>query len=81
MPKKLAATKKQGSFWFLHLLVFIIVNAGLWYVCYAGAEGWVYPWRIWITSAWALLVVGHACMIWANYDDPNYDEWKRQVAN
>lgn len=81
MPKKLPATGKQVRGWFLHLVVFAIVNAILWYMCYAGTTGWVYPWPIWITSAWGLLVIGHACMVWANYEDKGLEEWKRQAAN
>jgi hypothetical protein len=81
MPKKIPATGKQVRGWFLHLVVFLIVNAILWYICYAGKEGWQYPWPIWITSAWGLLVVGHACMIWANYSDHAYEEWVRQTKN
>lgn len=81
MPKKIPATKKQGMMWLLHLVVFAAVNGFLWYLCYAGKEGWQYPWPIWITSAWGLLVVGHACMIWANYEDKGLDDWNRQVAN
>lgn len=79
MPKKLPAQGQKK--WFLHLLAFLIVNAVLWYICYAGKENepFVYPWPIWITTAWFLLVVGHACMIWYNYDDPNYEEWVKQT--
>jgi hypothetical protein len=81
MPQKLPTTGKQVRGWFLHLVVFAIVNIILWYICYKGATGWVYPWPIWITSAWGLLIIGHACMIWANYDDKNYKEWQEQVNN
>jgi fatty acid desaturase len=81
MPKKIKATKKQGVNWAIHLIIFILVNAVLWYICYAGKEGWQYPWPLWITSAWGLLVIGHACMIWSNYEDKGMDEWIRQVNN
>jgi hypothetical protein len=33
MPKKLPATGKQVRGWFLHLIVFAVVNAILWYIC------------------------------------------------
>lgn len=79
MPKKLPTSKKQVSMWLLHVVIFAIVNAILWYICYAGKEGWQYPWPSWITAAWFLLVVGHACMIWANYEDKGYDEWREQL--
>ncbi len=81
MPKKLPTTGKQVRGWFLHLLLFAVVNAVLWYICYAGKEGWVYPWPIWITSAWGLLIIGHACTVWADYEDKGLDDWKRQAAN
>lgn len=81
MPKKIPASKKQVSGWLIHLVIFAIVNAVLWYICYNGKEGWVYPWPAWITAAWALMVVGHACMIWSDYEDKGMDEWKRQAAN
>ncbi|MBX9449889.1 MAG: 2TM domain-containing protein [Taibaiella sp.] len=44
------------------MIAFFIVNAILWYFTYAGKENepFVYPWPIWITAAWGLLVVGHA---------------------
>ncbi|HLU16513.1 MAG TPA: hypothetical protein VKZ76_00520 [Edaphocola sp.] len=66
---------------FVHLVVFAIANAIMWYTLYAGADGWVYPWPAWITATWALLVVGHACTIWYNYEDRGMDEFKRQLNN
>lgn len=81
MPKKLPATGKQVRGWFLHLIVFAVVNAALWYICYAGAKGWVYPWPSWITAAWGLTVIGHACLVWGNYEDKGHQEWKRQASN
>jgi hypothetical protein len=81
MPKKLPATGKQVRGWFLHLIVFAVVNAILWYICYKGATGWVYPWPSWITAAWGLTVIGHACLVWGNYEDKGHEEWKRQASN
>lgn len=81
MPKRIPATKKEVKGWFLHLLVFIVVNAILWYITYAGTHGFVYPWPIWITSAWLLGVVGHASIVWATHEDKAHDEWWRQVRN
>lgn len=81
MPKKIPHTKKAVRNWMLHLLVFLVGNAILWYICYAGAEGWVYPWPAWITAAWGLTVVGHACLVWSNYEDKYYQEWVEQTKN
>lgn len=79
MPKKIAPTKKAVRGWFLHLVVFLIINAILWFICFSGKEGWVYPWPAWITAAWGLLVIGHASLNWAHHEDEAYDEWKRQT--
>ncbi len=81
MPKKLPATGKKVRGWFMHLIVFGIVNAILWYICYKGATSWVYPWPSWITAAWGLTIVAHACLVWANYEDKNHEEWTRQANN
>lgn len=81
MPAKIPPTKKDVRAWFLHLIIFLVVNAILWVVCFSGKEGWVYPWPAWITAAWSLLVIGHASLVWANHEDKAYDEWKRQTVN
>jgi hypothetical protein len=81
MPNKLPATGKKVSGWFIHLVIFAIVNAFLWYICYHGKIGWVYPWPSWITAAWGLTIVAHACLVWANYEDKYHDEWTRQANN
>lgn len=81
MPKKIPSTAKQRRSFMLHVVAFLIINAIMWYFTYAGKENepFVYPWPIWITATWFLLVVGHACMIWYNYEDPNFDEYRRQA--
>lgn len=81
MPARIKHTKKQVSYFVLHLIVFLVVNAILWLITYSGKEGWVYPWPAWVTATWALMVVGHACMIWANYEDRGMDEFNRQINN
>lgn len=81
MPKKIPSTRKQVSGWVIHLLVFLVVNAILWYICFHGKTGFVYPWPAWITAAWALMVIGHACLVWGSYEDAGYDEWQRQAEN
>lgn len=81
MPKKLAATKKGVRGWFIHLLIFIIGIFSLWYICYHGKDGWVYPWPAWITAAWGLAMVSHACLVWSSYEDKSYNEWHEQTLN
>lgn len=81
MPKRIPSTSKSRRNWFLHLLVFIIGNAIMWTMTYAGAEGWVYPWPAWPVAAWSLLVIGHACLVWYNYEDKNYDKWVKETQN
>lgn len=78
MPKKIPA-KGQSKF-YLHVLGFLVVNAILWYITYAGKGDlpFVYPWPIWITAAWGLLLVGHACLIWFSFEDENYDKFLKQ---
>ena len=69
MPKKIKATKKGVRGWFIHLLIFIIGVTLMWYFCYHGKDGWVYPWPSWFTAAWSLTVIAHACLVWSNYSD------------
>lgn len=83
MPKRIPSTGKQRSQWFIHLVIFLLANAVMWYMTYHGKENepFVYPWPAWITAAWGLLVIGHACMVWSNYEDKNFDEWIEQTKN
>lgn len=83
MPKRIPSTGKQRSKWLLHLVVFLIANAIMWFMTYYGKENepFVYPWPAWITAAWGLLVIGHACMVWSNFEDKNFDEWTAQTKN
>lgn len=83
MPARIKATSKQKSQWLIHLVIFLIVNAVLWFITYNGKmdEAFVYPWPAWITAAWGLLVIGHYALVWYNYEDPNFDEWVAQTKN
>ena len=81
MPKKIPVVRKQVSYWILHFIVFLIVNAILWYVCFHGKVGFVYPWPAWINAAWGLWVIGHACIVWASYEDTGYNRWLRESKN
>lgn len=81
MPQKIKPTGKQKQIFVIHTIVFAIVTALTWYICYKGAEGWVYPWPAWTTAAWGLSLIGHFCSVFFNYEDPYYLEHKRQEAN
>lgn len=81
MPKKIPAAGKQVRNWGLHLVIFLVVNAILWYVCFHGKTGFVYPWPAWITAAWGLTIIAHACLVWGNYEDRGFNEWSRQAQN
>ncbi|RQO31490.1 hypothetical protein DBR32_05905 [Taibaiella sp. KBW10] len=81
MPQKIKHTSKQVSMFLLHLVVFAIANVIMWYTLYKGETGWVYPWPAWVTAAWGLMVVGHACTIWANFEDKGMDVFKKQLNN
>ncbi len=74
---KIAPTARQKSILMMHLVAFIIVNALLWWLCYSGDhKGFVYPWPIWITSAWALAFIGHWAAIHTRYEDRGNDKYE-----
>ena len=81
MPKRIPPTKKAVSGWFLHLVIYLVGITILWFICFHGKEGWVYPWPAWITAAWGLAVISHACMVWASHQDKAFDEFRRQTLN
>ena len=62
----------------LHVVVFLVANVIMWYPI-AVAPEWKYPWPAWITAAWGLMIIAHACTIWGNYDDQGMDTFHRQV--
>ena len=72
MANKIAPTSKQKSTLMLHAVIFVVVNALLWYFYDKGSmrvdvEGWAYVWPIWITAAWGLSLIGHWAAIHTNY--------------
>ena len=81
MPKRKAATKKGITGWVIHLIIFAVGIFLMWFFTYHGKTGWVYPWPSWITAAWGLAVIAHACLVWSNYEDKSYDEFHRQTLN
>ena len=84
MPNKILPTSRQKSIFYLHVLVFVIVNAILWYMRQHTMQverRWVYPTAAWITAAWALAVIGHMCALWTSYEDHGMDDYHRQTKN
>lgn len=81
MPNKVKPTAKQKQMFFLHVIVFAVVTAITWFICYSAKEGWVYPWPAWTTAAWGLGLIGHWCAVYTSYEDPGMEEYKRQEVN
>lgn len=86
MANKIAPTSKQKSGLLLHLVIFIVANAILWFTYDKGAmrvdvKGWAYVWPIWITAAWGLSLIGHWAALYTNYEDKYHDEYIQQKNN
>lgn len=86
MANRIAPTAKQKSTFLVHVVVFIIVNAILWFTYDKGAmrvdvQGWAYPWPSWITAAWALSLIGHWAAIYVNSEDAGNEDYLRQRSN
>jgi hypothetical protein len=82
MGKKITPTAKQKSQFVLHTIVFVVVNAALWLYWWFGQganDHHVYPWGIWITSAWGLSLIGHWAALFTNYEDEGNAEYIRQA--
>ncbi len=81
MSQKILPTSGQKKIFVLHVLVFAIINALMWFTYDLGADSWVYPWPAWITAAWGLSLVGHWCTLYTTYKDKGMDEYIRQSKN
>ena len=81
MTKRIQPTGKQKMMFVVHFIVFAIACFAMWSLYDKGATGWAYPWPAWITAAWALALLGHACLVFRSYEDKAYDEWFRQTQN
>lgn len=79
MPRIIKPTKKKITGWIIHFIIFLIGMFAFWFWCYYGKEGWVYPWPSWISGAWGLSVIVHACLVWSNYEDKGLAEFRRQT--
>ena len=81
MPKRIQPTGRQKSIFLLHLVVYAIAVVVMWTTYDKGVVGWAYPWPAWITAAWGLAIVGHACQVFRSYEDKGYMEYHRQAEN
>lgn len=81
MPQKIKPTARQKSMFMIHLIVFLVASAIMWFTYDMGAEGWVYPWPAWITAAWGLSLIGHWCAVYTSFEDPGHVEFDRQTKN
>jgi hypothetical protein len=84
MPAKIIPTSKQKSTFMLHTIVFLIANIALWafwWFVQGANHTWVYPWGIWVTSAWGLSLIAHWAAIFTSYEDPGAEEYVRQENN
>jgi hypothetical protein len=77
MPNKIPPTAKQKRFLMIHLIVFAIVNILLWLPWITKKDSsFLYPWPLWITSAWALTWIGHWASLFTRTEDPGMDKYK-----
>jgi hypothetical protein len=79
MPRKIQSTGKQRSMLLVHCVVFAIVTAICWMRYDKPVTGhWAYPWPAWTTAAWALLLLGHFCVVFTSYEDKGYGVYRKQ---
>lgn len=55
----------------VHVAVFAAINSGVWFVRTLQAQDWT--WSIWLTGAWAFVLVTHAVYIFAIADYSKVD--------
>lgn len=82
MVTRIPPTAKQKSTFLLHTVLFLLANAAMWLFWWFGQganDHHVYPWGIWITSAWGLSLVGHWAAVYTNNEDPGNEEYLRQA--
>lgn len=81
---KIIPTGRQKMIFVVHLIIFLAATAAMIFI-HAGQEkaarAWVYPWHIWIISAWGLAVIGHMCALWTSYEDPGMKDYQIQTEN
>ena len=62
----------------MHTVVFAIVTVICWMMYDKHTGHWAYPWPAWTTAAWALLLLGHFCVVFTSTEDKGYDIYRNQ---
>lgn len=78
MPSKIKPSGKQKTYFFLHMIVFVVVSLILFATYDLGQDGWAYPWHAWIIAAWGLGLIGHGCLVFTSYEDKGFDTYVQQ---
>jgi len=79
MSQKIKPSGSRKRIFVIHVLVFVAANLLMWLTYDKGADSWVYPWPAWITAAWSLSLLGHACALFASYEDRGMDTYQQQL--
>jgi hypothetical protein len=73
---KIPPTAKQKRTLMLHAVVFVIVNIILWLPWITKTDNsFLYPWPIWVTSAWFLSLIGHWAALFTRVEDAGMDKY------
>jgi hypothetical protein len=79
---KIPPTAKQTRILLLHAAVFVVVNIILWLPwMFQKDNTFMYPWPIWITSAWFLSLIGHWAALYTQKEDAGMDKYRHDAAN
>lgn len=62
----------------VHVAIFAAINSGLWFFRLVQAQQW--PWTLWVTSAWILVLLAHGIYIFAiaDYSDQSLTTTAKQ---
>jgi hypothetical protein len=81
---KIPPTARQRSILLMHVAAFVIINALLWFTWMQKpipADGFKYPVHIWLTSAWALALIGHWAALYTRYQDKGMEKYINDASN
>jgi hypothetical protein len=82
MAQKLKPTSGQKRTFMMHVVVFLIATAVMFFIHHKqGEKEWAYPWHAWIIAAWGLSLIGHYCAVYFDFEDKATVEYKRQLNN
>jgi hypothetical protein len=79
---KIPPTARQKKILMIHAAVFVVLNIILWLPwIFKKTSGFMYPWPIWLTSAWALSLIGHWAALYTRYEDAGMDKYRHDAIN